>query len=733
MNKKRFNLKRILAASLGVLTVGAFASSNITSTKFEASASGDINYAEALELSLYFYDANQCGCEVDDNCLTWRGNCHTYDAEASLDSAVNLDSAAKEFVKKANGGSNTVDVSGGYHDAGDHVKFSLTMGFNATSLGWAYYDHPQSFKDTGTEAHLFYILRETCDYFMKTIYLDENDDVVTFCYNVSDDSDHSYWTSPEEQTYPRKTYWATSSKNNSTVCYEVSSALASTAVALKDSDPEYSKECLKYAEAMYEFGTKYSGNETAGMGSMYGTENAVDEKAWAGLWLYIADNSRFSMPTDKPTQNGCYNGNEYDCWVYCWNKVWGGYASLMYKLTKDQTFGNEVKYEMNNLVNNMSQAYYPISGWGTSRYNCAWQKYAITYSEVSGDKTYLDYAKKQMDYILGNNPTGYSFLIGYSDKYPVRIHHRAANPGTGDPAANTESKYTLYGALIGGPTDANGAYVDHANQYQYTEPALDYNACFTLAIAGLYANYGGNTSAAKEVIKNAAEINENFDFGGGKVVPPIDNSASFEVYDEKTGELVSGAELYLEKTDLNLNTTETVGTWNTSEENPKTFDKLLTSIEEASTTYTFGFNSLPDGYSISDEVASNKDFWSFAFYLDTDINKLSIRIPLVKKQTTESSTETIPSESTNSSETLPSDEIDWSRVKYGDTNLSGEVDLQDLVTLAKYFADPTAYGLSATAYECADVDHNGSVGSSDSVLMLKVIGGQLTEDALQKK
>ena len=117
-------------------------------------AADGANYAEALAMSLYFFDANECGTEVDDNCLTWRGNCHTYDAEASLDSAANLSSSEKAMIKEANGGSNTVDVSGGYHDAGDHIKFNVTMGFAASSLAMSYYMNPGAYEKANCEGHL---------------------------------------------------------------------------------------------------------------------------------------------------------------------------------------------------------------------------------------------------------------------------------------------------------------------------------------------------------------------------------------------------------------------------------------------------------------------------------------------------------------------------------------------------------------------------------------------------
>ncbi|MDE6426192.1 MAG: glycoside hydrolase family 9 protein, partial [Ruminococcus sp.] len=552
--------KKVLSVLTSTLLLSTSVTSALAVTSY-ATENNDVNYGEALALSLYFYDANECGCDVDSGSLNWRGNCHTYDASASLDNAVGLGNSEKELIRQATG-SSTVDVSGGYHDAGDHVKFNLTMGFNATSLGWAYFDYPEVFKETNTEAHLLDVLRNTCDYFMKTTYLTDNGDVFAFCYNVSDSSDHDYWSSPETQNYNRKTYWATKSNNNSSVAFEMASALASTSAAFQGIDNEYSAECLKYADALYRFGKAYNGNETAGMGDMYGTSNSADEKAWAEAWLYVADSDTYTLPTLKPDGRGRY-GSETDCWVYCWDKVWGGYSSLMYKLTGDSAYASELKFEMDNLVSDKSQAYYPISGWGTSRYNCAWQKYAITYAEGQGNNEYLNYAKKQMDYILGNNPTGYSFLIGYGDKNPTRIHHRAANPGVGDPAANTECSHTLYGALIGGPTTANGDYEDNANRYQYTEPALDYNACFTLAITGLYSHFGGDASVADSIINNATEFKSGFDFGdientatpSKPVVTTVSTANPVEVTTTTTTTSNVSVDMEDDKSTVNLNST----------------------------------------------------------------------------------------------------------------------------------------------------------------------------------
>jgi len=40
-------------------------------------------------------------------------------------------------------GDGKVDVSGGFHDAGDHVKFGLPQAYAASTVGWGYYE----FKD----------------------------------------------------------------------------------------------------------------------------------------------------------------------------------------------------------------------------------------------------------------------------------------------------------------------------------------------------------------------------------------------------------------------------------------------------------------------------------------------------------------------------------------------------------------------------------------------------------
>lgn len=513
--------KRLMAAVSAAAMVVTVTMSTASNVQVNAD-SAELTYGDELKLSLYFYDANQCGSEVDDNTLTWRGNCHVYDSTASLSSAVGLGDSEKQFIKNANGGSDTVDVSGGYHDAGDHVKPAMTMGFSCTSLAWSYYAYPDAYINTGSKDHLFDILKNTCDYLMKVTYLDESDNVVTFCYIVSDEqSDHNLWQTPESQTYERKTYWATASHQSADAAGEMAAALASSSIALREVDSEYADECLKYAKALRDFAVKYPGSSTEGVANMYESSATQDDIAWGDLWCHIADGTLSEYTPLPVNSDGSYHtssGNQYDGWIYSWDKVWGGYSALLYSLGYSD-YGRVVSGNADRFLSNpVAGQYYIIgSNWGSSRHSCAWQMYCLTYAKASGQSAYAEKAKTQMDYLLGGNPDSRSYLIGYGDNYPKQIHHRAANPYMGN------AKYVLYGALIGGPTDNNGSFNDYYDAYDCTEPALDYNGNFALAIAGLCDVYGsGDGSGADKIIEAASEINSDYEFGSWYSNTPIE-------------------------------------------------------------------------------------------------------------------------------------------------------------------------------------------------------------------
>ncbi|MGB3614102.1 MAG: glycoside hydrolase family 9 protein, partial [Elainellaceae cyanobacterium] len=89
----------------------------------ESGAARPFNYGEALQKSLLFYDAQRSGPLPDDSRIEWRG-----------DSAL------------ADGADVGVDLSGGYYDAGDHVKFGFPMAGSMTLLSWGALEYKESYQ-----------------------------------------------------------------------------------------------------------------------------------------------------------------------------------------------------------------------------------------------------------------------------------------------------------------------------------------------------------------------------------------------------------------------------------------------------------------------------------------------------------------------------------------------------------------------------------------------------------
>ena len=463
--------KRVLAcaASAATLLTGTTALSGLTTLgSMAASAASYDNYAKLLQYSMYFYDGNMCGSDVGSaSQFDWRDNCHGSD-----------------------------EVDGGFHDAGDHVKFGLPAGYTASTLGWGYYEFKDSYDALGQTAHLQALTDRFCDFFKASTKL-SGDTVTSFCYQVGvGQADHDVWCSPESQNDQslRTAYWT--SDDASDIAAEYAAALAVNYINFGNA------EDLKYAKALYNYSIKTNKANCPEAENFYRSYDYYDDQAWAAGWLYLATkDSTYSSFLDKfmndtnagkSGQSGCKWG------VYstmCWNNVSLGAAILQSEITGDAMDWAKVTTYLNGKCTSES-TYYCESDWGSARYNTALQMAALAttkYSAKSG-MDYSSWCKAQMGMILGNNPKNVNFVVGMdsnSAKYP---HHRAASGYQSFDEMKGKTGYssnghTLVGALVGGPADSNFTYTDSVNDYQANEVALDYNAGLVGAAAGLYSIY----------------------------------------------------------------------------------------------------------------------------------------------------------------------------------------------------------------------------------------------------
>lgn len=431
----------------------------------------EFNYAKLLQQSLYFYDANMCGALEGTCALSWRGNCHMYDSNVTYTSG---------------GVTYSVDASGGFHDAGDHVKFGLPQGYAASVLGMSYYQFKDAFDELNQDTHLQTITDYFCDYFKRcTVYQQgSEDEVIAFCYQVGNgDTDHSIWTAPESQTLERPAYFADAS-NPATD--QVSMAIAALALNYINFGDE---EDLKVAKDLFAFVQKNSlACATEGCEDYYKSSSYGDDYATAAAALYVAtgktDNTYLNVYNTYKDANS--NGiNEY--WVMDWANSGALAAMLMGDTAK---LSNITKAGQSGTK--LDNVFWCLSDWGSCRYNSATQFVGLTCDKLASANLYTDWATSQMNYMIGDNPSKRCYAVGYNENSSQYPHHRAASRST-DASLITEDHYTLLGAMVGGP-GSDGTYKDAQNDYYCNEVALDYNAGYVGALAGLYLAHKNDTS-----------------------------------------------------------------------------------------------------------------------------------------------------------------------------------------------------------------------------------------------
>ncbi|MFE2346646.1 glycoside hydrolase family 9 protein [Kitasatospora cineracea] len=456
-----------------------------------AAAAPAFNYGEALQKSLLFYEAQQSGHLPATNRVSWRG-------DSALDDGKDVG----------------LDLTGGWYDAGDHVKFGLPMAASTTMLAWGGIAEKQGYTASGQMPYLKNNLRFVDDYLIKAHPAPN----VLYGQVGSGSADHAWWGPAEVLPMARPAYKIDASCPGSDLAGETAAALASSSMVFADSDPTYSATLLTHAKQLYSFADTYRGKYSDCIKDAQGYYNSWsgynDELVWGAIWLYKAtgDSSYLAkaesyyanLSTEPQSTTKSYK------WTIAWDdKSYGDYV-LLAQLTGKQQYVDDANRWLDwwTVGVNGSQVKYSPGGeavldsWGSLRYAANTSFVALVYSDtLTGDPTrqarYHDFAVRQIDYALGDNPRKSSYLIGFGANSPKNPHHRTAHGSWTDQLTNpVDSRHTLIGALVGGPSSADDSYTDDRSNYVNNEVATDYNAAFTGALARLYGEYGGNPLTA---------------------------------------------------------------------------------------------------------------------------------------------------------------------------------------------------------------------------------------------
>lgn len=507
-------ISRSLAA--GTYAVRVFANGGNTAYSLSLSATlppaASPNYADALSRSLLFYEAQRSGPLPPGNQVPWRRDSALGDSKARLDANNNGVLEASETLSR--------DLSGGYYDAGDRMKYAYPMASAMTLLSWGVDQFQAAYSGSRQLDGARAAIRWGTDWLLKaheTSGSGTSLQTVRFWAQVGRTAvDHNTWSDDQNIALPRPAYALEASRPGSDLAASAAAALASASIVFRASDSAYATTLLDNARALYRFAYTVPGIYSTSIpdaAAAYGSNGANDDLAWGAIWLHRAISAAGGNTKEAlgwaANQTYLQIARAKTPGLGTWTQSWGDqeYGTAVLLAQADPTYNRTAVEGWLNYwtMNDGSSVPYTsgglafLDGWGSLRYAANTAFLAAVYSDAITDYggRYRSFAKAQADYILGNNPRGSSYMVGYGSVSSRNPHHAHAHLNgnaayTGSNGwdlfnANTPSKNLLVGALVGGPGSRNDFdYVDTIKDYQRNEVALDYNAAFTGLLAYLH-------------------------------------------------------------------------------------------------------------------------------------------------------------------------------------------------------------------------------------------------------
>ncbi|KAG6493743.1 hypothetical protein ZIOFF_048745 [Zingiber officinale] len=458
---------------------------------------GHPDYADALAKSILFFQGQRSGRLPVDQRITWRSNSGLSDGSAA-----------------------NVDLTGGYYDAGDNVKFGFPMAFTTTMLSWSVIEYGKRIGPQLGNARA--AIRWAADYLLKCAAQSPG----RLYVGVGDPStDHHCWERPEDMDTPRTVYWVSQSSPGSDVAGETAAALAAASVVFRVADRSYSKQLLAAARMVMAFAMQHQGRYSDSLGGVMcpfycSYSGFKDELLWGAAWLFRATNDAFYL---NYTRSLAAND---DTDIFSWdNKFAGARRAFVDKDSSLAQFEHQAEDFMCRILpgSSSSSTQYTTGGLmykqssANLQYVTSISFLLFTYAKYIApskhtftcgnlmvrSSTLKSLAKRQVDYILGQNPLNLSYMVGFGARYPRRIHHRgsslpsmATHPsrigcqaGFQYYSSSSPNLNILTGGIVGGP-DQSDAYSDDRGDYSRSEPATYINAPLVGSLAYLAATYG---------------------------------------------------------------------------------------------------------------------------------------------------------------------------------------------------------------------------------------------------
>ncbi|KAG8900314.1 hypothetical protein FRB99_006119 [Tulasnella sp. 403] len=471
-------------------------------------SSAKYDYAEVLHKSFLFYHAQRSGKLGPNRRLAWRG-----------------DSC---FVCS---GPNGEDLSGGYYEAANTMKWGLPLAYTVTQLAFNVYVFGDAMKAMNEINEAKEGAKWGADYLVNCISGPENfvGQLGVSAINTTD-IDFGYFGPPEEYEmwvpdkimHPAGLAYINSTNPSSEILGESAATLTATSLIYADTDQTYSQTLLEHAKDLYTRASTHLGSYMQSthpnlqtVKTWYPSSIYTDELAWSAAWLYVATKDQTYLDqANNWIRNASAHNDEYS-----WDEKLPAVYLLLWMETKNQTYAAGVEAFLSGFLpggqwKQTAKGLVYQEGWGSLSYAANAGFIAMAYAKTLGYQStngtkYVTFAAQQINYMLGD--CGRSWVVGFGNDSPLRPYHKSSYnsfidyPMRGQSNdvqendflnSNTTNRFILYGALEGGPA-WNDTFKDDRSNYEYTDTCSnrvtqDYNAAFTGLNAAMVDYYGAS-------------------------------------------------------------------------------------------------------------------------------------------------------------------------------------------------------------------------------------------------
>ncbi|CAL1701489.1 unnamed protein product [Somion occarium] len=480
-------------------------------------SSVDPHWSSLLGNLLWFYEAQRSGKLPSNKRVPWRN-----------------DSAVED------GRDAGLDLSGGYYDAGDYVKYTYPLSFSLMSICWGAVDFGGGYDSANQTAYLDDMLRWGLDWLIKA-----HPSPNTLFVQVGDgDVDNAYWGGDLGIPTPRTSYQinetspGTDAAAQASAAFSACSALYANHSLSSVSNPasltniSYASTLLSHAQQLYTFATNTTERtyqtSVPVSGQAYASSGFTDELTLASLFLSLASNSsqlysqavsdyqNFHLDEQiRPGSESVFNWDGKSPGIV----VLGAQIAKMYpNLASSSTSVNwtlEAEDYLDGIVKGRGRTFLTDGGllWYPGDSNDAslnpalnaallLTRYATSNLPPSSQRnSYLTFAQSQLNYTLGANPMNVPYIVGTHPNSPQNPHSAIATGASPYDIANIDTvpeheRYVLYGAVVGGP-DTRDRFWDLRSDWVQGEVALDYNAPLLSLVAYTIMN---QTTATQEPV-----------------------------------------------------------------------------------------------------------------------------------------------------------------------------------------------------------------------------------------